>query len=128
MKTFLASLILAGAVLTFVICNASYIGGKIDDLLALAEALPSTAEAFEAEDPIAKEKMETLWELWDKSFERIAFTSGYDNINRADDALLTMYVSFQNGNADDFTTARMAFCDGLKRLKMLESFSLDGIL
>lgn len=127
MKTFLVSLVLTAAVLTFVICNSLYIGGKIEELLAIAEELPADADAFEA-DAAAEEKMEQLWTLWDESFERIAFTSGYENLNRADDAILTMYISFQNRNADDFTIARMTFCDGLKRLKMLESFSLDGIL
>lgn len=128
MKTFLVSLVLTAAVLTFVICNSLYIGGKIEELLAIAEELPADADAFEADAAAAEEKMEQLWTLWDESFERIAFTSGYENINRADDAILTMYISFQNRNADDFTIARMTFCDGLKRLKMLESFSLDGIL
>ncbi len=128
MKTFLVSLVLTAAVLTFVICNSLYIGGKIEELLAIAEELPADADAFEADAAAAEEKMEQLWTLWDESFARIAFTSGYENINRADDAILTMYISFQNRNADDFTIARMTFCDGLKRLKMLESFSLDGIL
>ena len=128
MKTFLIALILAGSVLTFVICNAFYIGGKVDELLATAQELPADAEAFEATAGTAKEKMEKLWQLWDACFERIAFTSGYDNLNRADDAMLTMYVSFQNENTDDFMIAKMTFCDALKRLKLLESFSLNGIL
>ena len=55
------------------------------------------------------------------------FTAGYDNINRADDAILLMYISYRDGDGDDFAVARMTFCDGLKRLKMLESFTLDGI-
>ena len=83
---------------------------------------------FDENDPATKEQMEALWQLWDKNFNRIAFTSGYENIDRADDAAVTMYVSFQNGNADDFTIARQAFCDGIERLKTLESFTLNGIL
>ena len=48
MKTFIASLLLISAVLTFVICNSCYIGGKIDALLEIAEMLPADADAFEA--------------------------------------------------------------------------------
>ncbi len=127
MKTFIASLLLISAVLTFVICNSCYIGGKIDELLEIAETLPADADAFEAGKDTLEEDMERLWQMWDESFNRIAFTAGYDNINRADDAILLMYISYRDGDGDDFAVARMTFCDGLKRLKMLESFTLDGI-
>lgn len=127
MKTFIVAILLISAVFTFVICNAYYIGGKIDALLEIAEALPADARTFEDSYTGTEEDMNRLWQMWDESFNRIAFTTGYDNINRADDALLSMYISYQNGNGDDFAVARMTFCDGLKRLKMLESFSLDGI-
>lgn len=127
MKTFIASLLLISAVLTFVICNSCYIGGKIDALLEIAEMLPADADAFETGKDTLEDSMDLLWQMWDKSFNRIAFTAGYDNINRADDAILLMYISYRDGDGDDFAVARMTFCDGLKRLKMLESFTLDGI-
>ena len=127
MKTFIASLLLISAVLTFVICNSCYIGGKIDALLEIAEMLPADADAFEAGKDTLEDNMERLWQMWDESFNRIAFTAVYDNINRADDAILLMYISYRDGDGDDFAVARMTFCDGLKRLKMLESFTLDGI-
>ena len=127
MKTFIASLLLISAVLTFVICNSCYIGGKIDALLEIAEMLPADADAFEAGKDTLEDNMERLWQMWDESFNRIALTAGYDNINRADDAILLMYISYRDGDGDDFAVARMTFCDGLKRLKMLESFTLDGI-
>ena len=57
MKTFLVSLVLAAAVLTFVICNSLYIDGKIEELLAIAEELPADADAFEADAAAAEEKM-----------------------------------------------------------------------
>ena len=128
MKTFIVSLILASLAFGFVVWNSVCISAKLDNLLELAEALPADADAFDENDPATKEHMEALWQLWDKNFNRIAFTSGYENIDRADDAAVTMYVSFQNGSADDFTIARQAFCDGIERLKTLESFTLNGIL
>jgi len=127
MKTFVVAILLISAVFTFVLCNAYYIGGKIDALLEIAETLPADARAFEADYAKTEETINRLWQMWNESFNRIAFTTGYENINRADDALLSMYVSYQNGNGDDFAVAKMTFCDGLKRLKMLESFSPDGI-
>lgn len=127
MKTFIVALLLISIVFTFVVCNSCYIGNKIDTLLEIAETLPSDADAFEADKNNIEEDMERLWQMWDESFNRIAFTAGYDNINRADEAILSMYISYRNGNGDDFAVARMSFCDGLKRLRMLESFTLDGI-
>ena len=73
MKTFIASLLLISAVLTFVICNSCYIGGKIDALLEIAETLPADADAFEAGKDTLEEDMERLWQMWDESFNRIAF-------------------------------------------------------
>ena len=127
MKTFIASIAIIMAVLTFVICNAAIVTGKIDELLTIAEALPADADAFdEAYDALAGE-MERLRALWDKTMPFLAVTVGYDNLNRADEAFVSLYVNYENRNGDDFTVARMHFCDGLRRLRMLEGFHPNGI-
>lgn len=127
MKTFIASLLLVSIVLTFVICNMLYICGKIDDMLEIIETLPSDSSAFETEYDTLREPMETLWHIWDSSFNRIAATTGYDNINRADDAMIMLYTSYQNRDGNNFSLARLTFSDSIKRLKALESFSLQSI-
>lgn len=127
MKTFLISVLLFCVVLILVICNALYIRKTTEELLILAESLPADADAFEAQYHAAAEEMDALYTLWDKSFMRLAFTTGYDNINRADDAMLSMYVNFENKSGEDFAVSRAIFCDGVRRLQSLESFSFHGI-
>ena len=127
MKTFITALLIMAVVLTFVICNTVYITGKIDAMLTLAESLPADADAFDADYDNTKQVVEQLWEMWDSSIDAIAFTAGYDNINRADDAITTLCISYQNQNGDDFSVARQSFCDSIKRLRKLESFHPDGL-
>lgn len=127
MKTFITSLLIMAVVLTFVICNTVYITRKIDAMLDIAESLPADADAFDADYDNTKQVVERLWEMWDSNIDAIAFTAGYDNINRADDAITTLCISCRNQNGDDFSVARQSFCDSIKRLRKLESFHPDGL-
>ena len=127
MKTFIAALLLVSIVLTFVLCNMFYICGKIDEMLAIVETFPTDDAAFEAEYDTLREPMEKLWTVWDSNFNRIASTTGYENINRADDAIIMLYTSYQNRDGNNFSLACLTFTDSIKRLKALESFSLQSI-
>lgn len=127
MKTFIVSLFIFGILTALVICNAVYIGKTTDRLLALAEELPRDAESFEREAESAADKTEALYALWDDRVIRLTFTMGYESINRADGAILDMRVSMKNGNGEDFSVARAVFCDAIRRLHSLESFSFRGI-
>lgn len=125
MKTFIAALAILISVLIFVLCNMVSITQKIDAMLTIAERLPSDKTEFEGQD-LASD-VTNLWQFWDGNFGAIAFTCGYDNLNRADDAMLSLFISWKNQNADDFCVARKIFCDSLERLRKLESFHIDGL-
>lgn len=56
MKTFIASLILLCAVATFIAFNTAYIVRISDEMLEIAESLPESKAAFEADIPSAMEK------------------------------------------------------------------------
>ena len=84
MKTFIASLILLCAVATFIAFNTAYIVRISDEMLEIAESLPESKAAFEADIPSAMEKTQRLWDLWDKTIDKFAFTIGYGHIDRAD--------------------------------------------
>ena len=127
MKTFIASLSIIMAVLIFVIWNAATVTGKINALLEIIENLPADAEAFDAEADAISDEIERLRALWDEAMPFLTLTVGYDNLNRADESFIALYVSYGNRNGDDFTVARMHFCDGLHRLRTLEGFHPDGI-
>lgn len=127
MRTFIVSLVILTLIAVLVIWNAVYIGSTADALLTLAESLPADKDAFERGGEDAALIMDSLYRLWDDRFPRLSFIVGYDNINRADDAVLQMRVCFDNDNADDFCVVQAIFCDGIRRLQSLEGFSFHGI-
>lgn len=126
MKTFFVALGILTVVTGFVIWNTIDLQKTFREMLTLTEALPTESADFK-KDAATEAVMNRLWTLWDKKFTRIVFTSGYENCNRADEAIAALYVHFKNGNADDFTHARLLFWDSLLRLKMLESFGFDSL-
>ncbi len=128
MKSFLIALSLILAVSVFVCINAHCTVRTIDELLTLANELPKTAEEWDTAHEGAADTVTALCTLWDKKFPFIAFTAGYENTNRCDEAIGAMLVHFQNENDTDFTVARAEFCDCLKRLRILEGFHIQGIL
>ena len=128
MKTFIVSLLLLCAVLTFIIFNTAYIGHLSDEMLSLAEDLPGTKEAFEADISSALEKTQKLWDLWDKTIDKFTFTIGYGHIDRTDYAIIELYSAAKNGDGDSFITAAAKFCDCLTRMKKLESFDFGSFM
>ena len=128
MKTFIASLILLCAVAAFIAFNTTYIVRISDEMLEIAESLPESKAAFEADIPTNKKKTQRLWDLWDKTIDKFAFTIGYGHIDRADDAAAELYTAAKNGDGDSFVTAAIKFRDALSRLKKLESFDFESIM
>ncbi len=126
MKTFITALFILALVAGFVIWNAVDLHHTFRELLTLTESLPMEAEEFHktAENQAT---VETLYRLWDKKFSRIAMTGSYDNLTRADEAVGSLLVHYQNGNASDFTHARLMLWDSLRRLSLFESFHPEGI-
>ena len=126
MKTFLIALLLLLLIVGFVICNTIDLQKTLHELIALTEALPFEASEFR-QSPETQEIVEKLYHLWDKEFNRIVFTSGYLNCNRADEELTALFIHYRNNNAEDFTHARLLLWDSLCRLKILEGFHFDSI-
>ncbi len=126
MKTFIIALVVLVLVSGFVIWNAWDLTRTLDTLLSLTEALPFESADFK-ETPETGAHIHELYRLWDKSFDRIAMVSGYENLSRADEAIGSLFIHYENGNAADFTHARLMAWDSLKRLRHLESFGLGSI-
>ncbi len=126
MKTFLAAVTILAAVISFTVWNAIDLQKTFEEMLTLAQSLPFEAEDFKR-DRETEITVDKLYRLWDKNFNRIAFTSGYENCNRADEAISALFIHYKNGNASDFTHARLVFWDSICRLKMLENFHFDSI-
>ena len=127
MKTFIAALIILTVIVSFVIWNAIDLQKSLGEMLKITEALPHEAKEFKRDDATLA-LVDTLYKIWDKKMGRIVFTSGYDNCNRADEAISALFIHYHNDNAGDFTHARLILWDSLNRLKLLESFHFDSIL
>lgn len=127
MKSFVVALILIASVFTFVILNSFYTISAIDEMLALSENLPKTAEDFHRNRDTAAPVVAQLSTFWDQKFPFIVFMSGYGNIDRCDAAIRTLAVHFQNGNTSDYLVALSEFRDGLKRLRILEGWHPESI-
>lgn len=127
MKSFIVALALALAVIAFVIFNMTALCGKIDALLDLTASLPRSQAQFDAQKDEIGHSVDALWQAWDRAVPRIALTAGYENVNRADEAVISLYNAFQNNDGDDFSLAVLSLEDGLRRLRELESFRFSSI-
>ena len=128
MKSFIFALLMLISVTIFVTVNAHQTACHIDEMLAITEILPITKEAFENRSPETEMNVLKLTELWERNFPLISFTAGYENTNRCDEAIGSLFMYFQNGNGSDFTVALAEFRDSLKRLRILEGIHWQGIL
>ncbi len=128
MKTFIVSVLLLCAVLTFIVFNTTYICSRSDEMLETVDSLPQSKEDFEADISAAFEKTQKLWDLWDKTIDKFAYTIGYSHIDRADDSIAELYAAAKNGDGESFIPAAMKFKDCLTRLKKLESFDFSSIM
>ena len=127
MKSFILALILLLSAIVFVGLNGYGTVNRIDSMLDLASTLPQTELEFQHTDINIAETVKLLTDLWDKSFPLISFTAGYENTDRCDEAIGALSVHFQNKNTADFTVALSEFCDGLNRLRILESLRWESI-
>ena len=100
MKTFIVSVLLLCAVLTFIVFNTTYICSRSDEMLETVDSLPQSKEDFEADISAAFEKTQNLWDLWDKTIDKFAYTIGYSHIDRADDSIAELYAAAKNGDYD----------------------------
>ncbi len=119
MKTFLIALCLFFLTMSFVVWNTWDLQKTYHEMLRLAEALPTEASDFR-QDAETEALVQTLYHLWDRQFPRIALTGGYENYNRADEAMESLWIHYQNDNANDFTHARLLFWNSLHRMQKLE--------
>ncbi len=119
MKTFLCSLIIFSLLCVFIFANSFSVSRELDEMLALAENMPSEKADFENGGEILAEEAEKLYSMWDKSMSGFAFVMSYDLLDRADQAIIELYCAVKSESAEEFLDARTNFCDALKRLKIL---------
>ncbi len=127
MRSFIIACALFFCVITFVCIHTRHTSEILDEISALSETLRQAEDEFLTEYPDVSLRVSALCALWDRHFPYIAFTVGYDNTNRCDEAIGDLQVYFRNRNADEFAAALARFTDALSRLRMLESFHPESI-
>ena len=127
MKTFVIALLLMGIIFVFVCYNSLTILHKTDILLTMAENFPANAAEFEEKKRTIAHEVESFSILWDSSVPMLTYTSGYENLNRADEAAILLYAAFLNDCAADFVAARYDFCDAMRRLRSFEKISFSSV-
>ena len=127
MKSFVIACILLAGISVFVCLHTHHTTEVLEDMTALTRTFAQSEEDFFNEYENMRDNVEKLYHLWDEHFSYIAFTVGYNNINRCDEAIGDLHISFQNRNADDFFAALARFRDALSRLRILESFHPESI-
>lgn len=127
MKTFICALVIVFALCGCVVLNMISINKTIDEMLDIACSVPERDSDISEDFSDISESVEKLWELWDKKIAKLAFTVGYDDINRADDAMSELYTSYITKTKDSFITARMKFIDAIRRIRQMENFNLHSI-
>ena len=127
MKTFLAALLLMAVIVGFAALNTILVIKKTDELLGIAESFPANDIQFEAKKNDLSEKVTDFATLWSKAIPFLAYTSNYQNLNRADEAVTLLYASFQSDPAADFIAARYDFLDAMRRLRSLEAISFSSV-
>lgn len=121
MKTFIAAITILVFITGFIFWNAWDIHRTLTTMLTLTEALPTEATEFEKNDQNDM-ILSGLTSLWEQKLNRIALTITYSQYYRTDEALLSLTIHYQNGNAEDFSHARLLLWDSLNHLKILEGF------
>ncbi len=126
MKTFILALLLLALVIGFVIWNTVSLSKTLDELTSLILSLPETADRF-TENKETEAQIDEIYALWRRSFFRLTLTGAYENINRADEAIGSLYIHCKNGSGEEFAHARRMALDSLKNISQLESVSLQSI-
>ena len=120
MKTFIASLLIVGI-------NSAKTADTVKELLSIAESLPENEQEFEKNAEETQKKVEELYSLWDKKIDGLAYIMSYDMLDRADDAVISLYSAYSTSDTEDFLLARAKLCDSLKRLLMFCGFSIKSL-
>lgn len=127
MKTFIASLLIFALLCVFVGINSAKTADTVKELLSIAESLPENEKDFEKNPAEVKKQVEELYSLWDKKIDGLAYIMSYDMLDRADDAVISLYSAYSTSDTEDFLLARAKLCDSLKRLLMFCGFSIKSL-
>lgn len=124
------SVIAAAILLVFSVCGCLYLSSvtaaRIDQLYRMTEKLPEQGELYR-DDPAVKAQAVTISDCWSDSVTYFSYVCGYTALNRADEAVWTLYAAMQAEDYASALIARYQLLDALRRMRELEGISLASI-
>ena len=119
MKTFVAALVIFGALLLLIIGNAIFIHRTANELDARLAALPACTEATNA--------VNELQSFWQERQEWVGFSVSYEEIRKMDECIIEMQSACAQNEESDFETAKRLAFSAVAHIRRLERFSAENL-
>ncbi|MBQ8404758.1 MAG: hypothetical protein IJX55_10130 [Clostridia bacterium] len=127
MKTFIVALIIFALLCGAIFGVSSFVLGRISELSGLALALAEDEAEFFPPSERLLSGTEEFFALWDKSMRVFPYIMGYEMLDRADEAALSLRSYAKSGERAEFLAAKMRFLDSVERLRELFSVRFESI-
>ncbi len=127
MKTFIAAVIIFALLCCAIFGIYVFVMGRVSALSALALALPEDAADFTPPSASLLRDAEEFFFLWDKSMRVFPYIMGYEMLERADEAALSMLSYAKSGERAEFAAAKARFLDSIARIRELFGLNLASI-
>ncbi len=127
MKTFIAAIIIFALLCGVISGVSAFVPDRISELSALAAALPEGEADFSPPSARLLSEAENLFALWDKNMRVFPYIMGYEMLDRADEAALSLLSYAKSGERAEFLAAKARFLDSLERLRELFGVQFSAI-
>lgn len=124
MKVFIGAVIITALLVAFMIVNMTEINSAIDALCDMISSIPLDID--DMSDDIC-DIANDISKFWSEIIEKIAFTTSYSDIDRADDAITDLTSNCRLGRYDEIVVSCQKALDALKRIKRLASITKESI-
>lgn len=119
LKTFIAATIIFALLCSAIFGISSAVVQRLGELTALALALPEDAGEFSPPSERLLSQTTQLGVLWEKSMHFFPYIMGYEMLDRADEAALSLAAYAKSGEQAEFLAAKTRFLDSVARLREL---------
>ena len=123
MKTFIVAIIIFVLLFASVMLVSGFARGRINELEAMARALPAGREP----DADAREMAHALHGKWENDMRFLQYFVSYDILHTAGEAADALTAAADAASADDFASARLRFIAAMRRLELLFSVSAESV-
>lgn len=121
MRAVIISIALLIVVVTGTLVNLVFVNSRIDEMKCLAESICDDKK-------LRSENITELYELWERSYDLLSFSTSLREIDRATENLLTLQAACESDNEWAIKQSCVLFCNALDDIARYEKFSLGSIL